>query len=75
MVYSLNSKMKKWEIRDYGNGIYEIVIATWVNTYKPHYIEAIAELAKAQYILNVRQMGMLQQHFIVTTMPKALVEK
>ncbi len=71
MSYKLQSKMQKWEIRDYGNGIYEIVVATWVNTVKPHYIDALTELGKTRYILDVRQMGAFQNHFVVTTMPKS----
>jgi len=70
MLYKEASKMKKWEIRDYGNGVFEIVTAMWINTVKPHYIEALTELGKDYYILNVRQMGLFQNHFVVTTMPK-----
>jgi len=72
--YKTQTKMQKYEIRDYGNGVFEIVIAMWVNTIKPHYIEALIELGKDYYIMDVRQMGLWQQHFVVTTMPKMEVK-
>lgn len=72
MSYQLHTKMKKWEIRDCGNGVFEIVIAMFVNTVKPHYIEALVELGKDYYILSVRKMGLYQNHFVVTTMPKGV---
>lgn len=69
-MFNLKSAKKKYEIRDYGNGVFEIVINMCVNTVKPHYIEALVELSKDNYILDVRQMGFFQWHYVVTTMPK-----
>lgn len=68
--YKVQSNMRKWEIRDYGNGIFEIIIALWVWTVKPHYIDALTKLGKEHIILDVRQMGIFQTHYVVTTMPK-----
>lgn len=70
MSYRVSSKMKKYEIRDYGSGIFEVVMSVWVWTYKPHLLEALREISDDYRVLSVIQAGMLIPHYAVTTMPK-----
>jgi hypothetical protein len=63
--------MKKWELRDHGNGVFEVVLSIWIWLVRPHLVQALVELGKDYYILSVRASGPFSSHFIITTMPKS----